>query len=94
MGFIIRGFIWDIPILIFAYVLFGGPNNYALPQELQTRYTKIPNPVRLGDQVGVLIVSIFSNIYIPRKLYSNYAGPQYKAQEPSASPVEELHCEY
>ena len=25
MGFIIRGFIWDIPILIFAYVLFGGP---------------------------------------------------------------------
>ena len=26
MGFIIRGFIWDIPILIFAYVLFWGPN--------------------------------------------------------------------
>ena len=26
MGFIIRGFIWDIPILIFAYVLFGGPS--------------------------------------------------------------------
>ena len=25
MGFIIRGFIWDIPILIFAYVLFCGP---------------------------------------------------------------------
>ena len=25
MGFIIRGFIWDIPILIFAYVLFWGP---------------------------------------------------------------------
>ena len=26
LGFIfIRGFIWDIPILIFAYVLFGGP---------------------------------------------------------------------
>ena len=28
MGFIIRGFIWDIrdiPILIFAYVLFSGP---------------------------------------------------------------------
>ena len=25
MGFIIRGSIWDIPILIFAYVLFGGP---------------------------------------------------------------------
>ena len=24
MGFIIRGFIWDIPILIFAYVLFWG----------------------------------------------------------------------
>ena len=26
MGLIIRGFIWDIPILIFAYVLFWGPN--------------------------------------------------------------------
>ena len=26
MGFIIRGFVWDIPILIFAYVLFSGPN--------------------------------------------------------------------
>ena len=25
MGFIIGGFIWDIPILIFAYVLFWGP---------------------------------------------------------------------
>ena len=25
LGFIIRGFVWDIPILIFAYVLFGGP---------------------------------------------------------------------
>ena len=25
MGFIIRGVIWDIPILIFAYVLFWGP---------------------------------------------------------------------
>ena len=29
MGFIIRGFIWDIPILIFAYVLFWGPNKTA-----------------------------------------------------------------
>ena len=27
MGFIIRGFIWDIPILIVAYVLFWGPNH-------------------------------------------------------------------
>ena len=26
MGFIIRGFIWDIPTLIFAYVLFWGPS--------------------------------------------------------------------
>ena len=25
MGFSIRGSIWGIPILIFAYVLFGGP---------------------------------------------------------------------
>ena len=25
MGFMIRGFIWDIPILTFAYVLFLGP---------------------------------------------------------------------
>ena len=25
MSFIVRGFIWDIPILIFAYVLFWGP---------------------------------------------------------------------
>ena len=25
MGFFIRGFIWDIPILIFAYVLLRGP---------------------------------------------------------------------
>ena len=25
MGFIIRGCIWDIPILIFAYVFLGGP---------------------------------------------------------------------
>ena len=24
LGFIIRGFIWDIPILVFAYVLFWG----------------------------------------------------------------------
>ena len=24
-GFFIRGFLWDIPILILAYVLFGGP---------------------------------------------------------------------
>ena len=26
LGFIIGGFIWDIPILIFAYVLLGGPS--------------------------------------------------------------------
>ena len=26
LGFIVRGFIWDIPILIFAYVLFLGPS--------------------------------------------------------------------
>ena len=25
LGFIIRGFIWDIPLLVFAYVLFWGP---------------------------------------------------------------------
>ena len=25
MGFIIREFIWDIPVLIFAYVLLSGP---------------------------------------------------------------------
>ena len=25
MGFLLREFIWDIPILIFAYVLFWGP---------------------------------------------------------------------
>ena len=25
LGFFIRGFIWDIPILIFAYVVLGGP---------------------------------------------------------------------
>ena len=25
MGFIIRWFIWDIPIRIFAYVIFSGP---------------------------------------------------------------------
>ena len=30
MGFIIRVFIWDIPILIFAYVLFSGPINSML----------------------------------------------------------------
>ena len=28
---IIRGSIWDIPILIFAYVLFWGPIKRALP---------------------------------------------------------------
>ena len=28
LGFIIRGFIWDIRILIFAYVLLGGPNDF------------------------------------------------------------------
>ena len=27
MGFIIWGFIWDIPTLIFAYVLFWGPTH-------------------------------------------------------------------
>ena len=26
LGFIIRGFIWDIPIIFVAYVLFWGPN--------------------------------------------------------------------
>ena len=25
MGFILREFIWDIPVLLFAYVLFLGP---------------------------------------------------------------------
>ena len=25
MGFIIREFIWNIPVLMFAYVLFSGP---------------------------------------------------------------------
>ena len=25
LGFLLREFIWDIPILIFAYVLFCGP---------------------------------------------------------------------
>ena len=25
LGFILRGFIWDIPSLILAYVLFWGP---------------------------------------------------------------------
>ena len=28
MGFIIKEFIWDIPILIFAYVLFSGPSEF------------------------------------------------------------------
>ena len=35
-----RGFIWDIPVLIFAYVLFWGPtyvpNPQPLPPEAQT----------------------------------------------------------
>ena len=26
LAFLLRGFIWDIPSLIFAYVLFGGLN--------------------------------------------------------------------
>ena len=26
LGFMIRGFIWDIPILVFAYVVFLGPS--------------------------------------------------------------------
>ena len=34
MGFIIRGFIWDIPILIFAYVLLGGPTIGLSPEDL------------------------------------------------------------
>ena len=32
LGFFIRGFIWDIPILIFAYVLFWGPMLVAEPK--------------------------------------------------------------
>ena len=32
MGFIIRGFIWDIPIPIFAYVLFWGPIVFPEPK--------------------------------------------------------------
>ena len=35
MGFIIRGFIWDIPILIFAYVLFWGPRKERMNPERQ-----------------------------------------------------------
>ena len=37
-----RGFIWDIPILIFAYVLLLGPMKN--PLEPQAPYTLKPNP--------------------------------------------------
>ena len=39
MGFIKRGFIWDIPILMFAYVPFGGPTldaSFAVGRRLHT----------------------------------------------------------
>ena len=38
MGFIIREFIWDIPILIFAYVLFEGPILGSSGQSLTQRF--------------------------------------------------------
>ena len=37
MGFIIIGFIWDIPILVFAYVLFWGPITASKPSRFQLR---------------------------------------------------------
>ena len=44
MGFIRRGFIWDIPILIFAYVLFSGSQLWYL-------HTAVIVPVRCRAQV-------------------------------------------
>ena len=32
MGIFIRGFIWDIPVLIFAYVLFWGAETEEIQQ--------------------------------------------------------------
>ena len=42
MGFIIRGFIWDIPILIFAYVLFWVPNVRCFDLNLQSELVQFP----------------------------------------------------
>ena len=52
MGFSIRGFIWDIPILIFAYVLFWGPNKI-----VNSRYLK-------GSLFGTLRPKYLLYIYI------------------------------
>ena len=41
MVFIIGGFIWDIPILFFAYVLFWGPNDQG-PKSYDDRESPLP----------------------------------------------------
>ena len=46
MGFILRGFVWDIPILMFAYVPFLGPYEEYLDAvsdnpQIQTKFTTL-----------------------------------------------------
>ena len=44
MGFILRGFIWDIPLLSFAYVLVWGPKNSRQMEEATGKVPKSEKP--------------------------------------------------
>ena len=43
IGFL-KGFLWDIPILIFAYVLFGGPKRSQCAAMVQAYEEDVATP--------------------------------------------------
>ena len=55
-GFIVRGFIWDIPILIFAYVLLLGPSGvpwyFPRSAEVVPDHSKLHRGSRFTWRVG------------------------------------------
>ena len=52
MGFIIRGVIWDIPILVFAYVLFWCPIGVFGFQEVGPTTCKASPTAEAGFTIG------------------------------------------
>ena len=70
LGFIIRGFIWDIPILFFSYVLFWDPTKEPLQRTRQMPSWKTP---QLQREVG-LERYWFSSCSLRRRSYVGFLG--------------------
>ena len=68
LGFFIRGFIWDIPILFFSYVLFWDPTKEPLQRTRQMPSWKTP---QLQREVG-LERYWFSSCSLRRRSYVGF----------------------